>query len=511
MNIRDLVGPFLLATGITLALGSFWNWYTAPERVDVGFVAPTSKAEQEPLYLEVDFEDSQKVTSADPVTVTTKYGIFGFSHEGATLTDLKFIRQDVRNVQEFVTIGSNSILEREMRSFLIALDEKTPYYYEFKDKQETDHSVTVSYQVKVDKGLIEKSFIIDKQKPKIDLAITITPHKGETLRPRLLWQSPWLQEIKDEDFVNAISIDKTGQFTKVLRKKLNERQGYFSPEIFGTENKYFVHALVNDPDHFVFRAYYKASSGGLLSILEAKPVTEKTTWTLSFYVGPKEFESMKLVAPRLEKTLDYGFFSPIAKGMLYLLNMVYRYTKNYGVAIVLLTVVLKLLLLPFTLSGEKKMQKMQDYQRKLQYIQQKFKNDPEELARAREELITKHGLPGMGGCLPLLIQMPIFTGLYGALNNSLELYRAPFVPWIHDLSKPDPYYVLPFLIFLGVLFGSVVSQGDKVDFKKVVTGVALALFLGAWTSSLAAGLALFIFMNTFLHFVSIKAQRMFDL
>ncbi len=511
MNIRDIVGPLLLAAGVTILAQSFWGWYKGPEVSEVGFVAPLSKVEQEPLLLEVDFKDDQVKTVAAPVVIETTYGSLSFSNEGGTLSNERFVRKNSHTTQEFVVLSEETLLEREARPFLIALDEKSPFYYELTNLVQDEKSATITYRVKAEQGVIEKTFIVDKLQPKLDLSVTLTPVDGAVMRPRLIWMSPSLQEIKDSDVINAIAIDKGGHFVKTASHKLEGRKGYFAPEIFGTENKYFVHAMIKDSDNFVHRAYYKGASSSILSILEAKPVTQKTTWNLSFYIGPKDLGIIRTVAPRLEKTLDYGIFSWVTKGMLVLLNLINKYTGNYGWSIILITLLVQLLLLPLSISGEQKMRKMQDYQKKLNYIQQKYKNDPEGLAQAREEMIRKYGMPGITGCLPTLMKAPVFTGLYGALNNSIELYRAPFVGWINDLSMPDQYYVIPVLITGSVLFSGIMSQGERVEFKKVVPVAALALLLGAWTSSMAAGLGLFILANALLHGTQVKIQRMLGL
>ena len=102
--------------------------------------------------------------------------------------------------------------------------------------------------------------------------------------------------------------------------------------------------------------------------------------------------------------------------------------------------------------------------------------------------------------------MPVFWVLHAALNNSIELYRAPFVFWIQDLSLPDPYYVLPVVGFFGILCSSLFS-GQKVAAKQTIMSIGFALLLGAWISSIAAGLALFIVTNAFLHFAQMQLQK----
>lgn len=507
MNIRNLIGPFLLAAGLMLLFRLFWGWYGGANQIQTGFIAPISQAQQEPLYLEIDFKDEEKETQARPVTIATNYGSFSFSHEGATVSEARFTRFSNGNTQEFVTIGQETKIERESRAFLVAFDEKTPYYYTLKNVVEDQDKGTVRYTAYTDFADIEKTFVVSKETHSVELVLTVNPHAGQTVRPRIVWPSPYLDEIKNEDLFNAVSFNKIGKFVKTSSKKLDERWVLLDPEMFGSENKYFVHSMVTDIDNFTYRAYYKVMGNRLLSFLEAKPVTKKTTWKVSYYLGPKELKTIMPVAPRLEKTLDYGFFSPLAKLMLYLLNLINKYVNNYGFAILFITLLLKLCLLPFTFRGEQKMKKMQEYQKRLVYLKQKYKNDPQGLARAQEELIQTHGLPGMGGCLPLFLQMPFFAGLYSALSNSIELHHAPFIFWIKDLSMPDPYKILPLCIALSVLLSSLASQQKNAGFKQVLISLALATFLGAWTASMAAGLALFIFANAFLHFVQTKTQR----
>jgi len=128
-----------------------------------------------------------------------------------------------------------------------------------------------------------------------------------------------------------------------------------------------------------------------------------------------------------------------------------------------------------------------EFQKKLEYLQSKYKHDKAMLAKERAELIRKHGMPGLGGCLPLLLQVPIFFALRSVLASSIELYKAPFVFWIQDLSAPDPYYVLPAFMSLAML-----AQAFTVDPKQRLMMVVMALIFGPLFAQFPAGLALFI-------------------
>ncbi len=512
MNIRDFVGPALLALGVTLLFRSFLS-EDAVLISDTNFVAPLSKMEQEPLYLDADFDDREVAVKEELTVVSTKNSVFTFSNHGATLFHLSFIRSLEGNTQEFEIIGENSRLERQTQAFLVLLDVKTPYYYSLQGVTEDEAEIRVKYHAQNEIASIEKTFVLHKETNAMDVSLTVKPRTIQEIRARMVWPSPSLQEasgVIGDEFCGAVSINKTGSFVKTVSTKLKEREGFFAPELFGAEDKYFVYAMVGDKNHFATRAYYKVSNKLLVSFLEAKPVTEETTWTVSYYLGPKEIEALNAVDARLEKTLDYGFMSPLTKLMLTLLKVCRDYVHNFGWAIILITLLIKLILLPFTLGSTQKMKKMQEYQKKLAYINQKYKHDSEALAQARQELIEKHGMPGLGGCLPLLIQIPIFWGLYGALNNSIELYHAPFIFWIQDLSVPDQYYVLPILAVISIVLSSL-GMGKEMDFKQVFMSLAMALLVGACVANVASALVLYIFVNAFLHLVQLLVQKAFDL
>ena len=151
---------------------------------------------------------------------------------------------------------------------------------------------------------------------------------------------------------------------------------------------------------------------------------------------------------------------------------------------------MKLILLPFTLYGEKSMRKGADMQAKIAYLQKKYKNDPEMFEEQRMELIKKHGMPGVAGCLPLLLTLPIFIALNTVLSNAIELYGAPFL-WISNLYAVDPYYILPVVTGLVMLM----APADK-DPKKNMMRYAMALLMATVTSYLSAGLVLFILINS---------------
>ena len=263
------------------------------------------------------------------------------------------------------------------------------------------------------------------------------------------------------------------------------------PTFFGYESRFIVHAMVKDENKFVQRAYMKKNeSGRLVGMLESRTIDQSGHWKVSFYVGPKTAQAMTAVDSRLLQTLNFGWLSPISHPMLSFLNYLHEKVGNYGWAIILLTLLLKLILLPFTMYGEKSMRKGADMQQKIAYLQKKYKNDPEMFEQQRMELIQKHGMPGIAGCLPLLLTLPILIALNTVLSNAIELYGASFL-WITNLYAVDPYYILPILTGLVML----AAPAEK-DPKKSLMRYSMALLMATITSYLSAGLVLFILMNS---------------
>ena len=176
---------------------------------------------------------------------------------------------------------------------------------------------------------------------------------------------------------------------------------------------------------------------------------ESATFRTAVYAGPKDYDALEEFGHRSTNVIDLGWFSFIARGMSWLLRAIFGFVGNWGFAIVLLTLLVRVLLLPAVVPQFKNMAKQRALKPEIDKINELYKDDREKKGAAMMELWRKHKVNPLGGCLPVLLQMPIFFALYQTLSTSIELYHAPFVLWWTDLSSPDPYYVLP--IALGAL------------------------------------------------------------
>ncbi len=215
-----------------------------------------------------------------------------------------------------------------------------------------------------------------------------------------------------------------------------------------------------------------------------------------YYYGPKEIDTLKKVGYGLDNVIDFGWFTVIAYPLLTTLKWLHLFVKNYGIAIILLTILLKLLLYPLTYKSMKGMQQMQKFQPQLQAIREKYKDDKERLNREMMAAMRSHGYNPMSGCLPIFVQMPVFIALYNVLYGSIELYGQPFFGWITDLSLKDPFYVTPVLLG-GIMFvQQKITPQTATDPAQQRMMLMMPVIFGVMMLWLPAGLTLYMLVNS---------------
>ncbi|TSK07350.1 MAG: membrane protein insertase YidC [Geobacter sp.] len=215
-------------------------------------------------------------------------------------------------------------------------------------------------------------------------------------------------------------------------------------------DKYFMDSVIAEKGSIAQVRLSRPGSDSMLRdiVSPAVSVAPGQTAAVSYalYYGPKDLDILKAQGSRLEEVIDYGWFAAIAKPLVVFLKFLYKYTGNYGIAIIIITCILKALFFPLTHKSYKSMKGMQKIQPKMNELKEKHKNDRDAMNRAVMELYKTHKVNPLGGCLPMLVQIPVFFGLYRALMYSIELRHAPFYLWITDLSAKDPYYVTPLIM-----------------------------------------------------------------
>jgi YidC/Oxa1 family membrane protein insertase len=269
--------------------------------------------------------------------------------------------------------------------------------------------------------------------------------------------------------------------------------------IAGVEDQYFVATLrsLQGPAAVSFhRQQYSGADGKPVGSL-VLTMAVREPGKLAVYVGPKQQEFLSKADPQLAGLVSYGTFGFIARPLLAILLWIHQYVGNFGWSIILLTVALNLVLFPLRLKQQVSMLKMQKIQPQMRRLQDQYKKlkatDPRrtEVQTQMMNLYKEHGVNPMGGCLPLLLQMPLLFGFYSALAYSIELRRAPWILWIKDLSQPDPYYVIPISMAVAMFLQQKSTPTANVDPAQARMMMIMPLVFTFMFLNYGSGLALY--------------------
>lgn len=389
----------------------------------------------------------------------------------------------------------------------------------FATSQEFDDRIT--YQTRLANGVeIQKTFGLLENAPGLSLKIRITAPGNVYLSSKynLAWDCGLNTTEKDIELdhrefaaVSMLGKDLVSDNLSKLAKSKNLPAIEGDIAYCGVRTKYFVAALVpktrkgasvqqglKDTDHLT-------SSLGLA-------LTANTEDEIAVYLGPIEHSMLAKVEPSLDKIADTGwkFIQPISRGILWFLLTLHNLIPNYGVVIIIFSVLMKLVFFPLTYTGMRSMKKMQHLQPHLKKVQAQYKSDPGRLNQETMALYKKHGVNPFSGCLPLVLQMPVFFALYSVLINTIELRQAPFMLWITDLSLPDsiisfggklPLVGWESLSLLPILMGVAMFFQQKmttVDPKQKMMVYMMPAFMVFIFMNLPAGLNLYWLINNIL-------------
>jgi YidC/Oxa1 family membrane protein insertase len=199
-------------------------------------------------------------------------------------------------------------------------------------------------------------------------------------------------------------------------------------------------------------------------------------------MGPAITTQLSATAPYLDKTVDYGWLWFISELIFVVMKWIFTYVGNWGLAIILVTVLIKLVFYPLSAKSYLSMAKMRELQPKVAALKEKIGDDRQKLGTATMELYRKEKVNPLGGCLPIVVQIPVFIALYWVLMESVELRQAPFLFWIHDLSARDPYFVLPVLMGLSMFVQQRLNPAPPDPMQAKVM-----MFLPFWIGVVLAG------------------------
>jgi YidC/Oxa1 family membrane protein insertase len=391
------------------------------------------------------------------------------------------------------------------------------------DKQEVsfgeDGKARLTMKAQAGNGLeIERIFSFDDKKYLIDLTVKVTntssqplqgipqlhqvnsPFEGPNATSQFLFSGPAtfmngaLQEIKSKEFAEG---------AKTLPGKMDWA---------GYEGNYFLTAILPVGDAGATltiqgtEALTAMQVAGNLDTLQPGVAKE---YSYHIFYGPKKLDLLKEIGFNLDKAVNFGWFDVVAKPTLWLLNFFHSFTRNYGIAIILVTVLFKAIFWPITQKGMKSMKNMQKLQPKMVKIKEKYKGDPARMNQEVMSLYKTYKVNPLGGCLPMVLQIPVFFALYKVLLQCIELRHAPFMLWITDLSAPDRLWIGIDLPYLGGIPVLTLLMGASMFFQQKLTPTTadptqakIMMFLPVIFTfmflNFASGLVLYWFVNNLL-------------
>lgn len=299
--------------------------------------------------------------------------------------------------------------------------------------------------------------------------------------------------------VQEFFVETTKTHDRVTFGKSDETKTWDGVKLASIGSQYFTQALMdNSPVIPEAKAQLNQASKVADLLLEYPILDRAQDFQLSYsaFVGPKSMQLLHEVDNGLEQVVDFGFFNWIGKQLLVLLKAFYAVVGNWGLAIILLTFLIRLLVMPVNLYSYKSMKAMQTLQPQIKAIKEKYKDDQQKQQQETMALMRTNKVNPLGGCLPMLLQVPIFFALYRVLGNSIELYQAPFVFWIHDLSLKDPYYILPALMGIAMFIQQKVTPTATVDPAQQKIMLMMPIVFTFFMVSLPSGLTLYMLVGS---------------
>jgi YidC/Oxa1 family membrane protein insertase len=254
----------------------------------------------------------------------------------------------------------------------------------------------------------------------------------------------------------------------------------------GQENNFYTKALADN--HFVIGSYTPP--------VEVKPGENKLL-NAQLFAGPKLLRVLEATAPGLDLTVDYGMLTIIAKPIFWLLEQFHKVFNNWGWAIIFVTITLKALFFRLSASSYKSMANMRKMQPKLAELKERFGGDKQKLNTAMMEMYRKEKVNPLGGCLPILVQIPVFISLYWVLVETVEMRQAPFIGWLTDLSSKDPYFILPLIMGVSMFIQQRLSPPPSDPLQAKIMQFFPVMFTGFF-AFFPSGLVLYWVVNNIL-------------
>jgi len=369
-----------------------------------------------------------------------------------------------------------------------------------------------------DGGLqLVKTYTLHRGRYDITVQHTLTNQGDAPLTPALYLQlmrngnDPPDTSFFYKTFTGPVVYSEQGRFQKVSFSDVEKNKASYVREAsdgwIGMVQHYFATAWIppqgtvrnNDIVHLSNNLYAIRSVEPVGSIAPGQSATVQST----LWVGPQDQQAMSAIAPGLELVVDYGWLTIIAKPLFAVMTWLHAVLGNWGWTIVLLTLLIKLAFYPLSAASYRSMAKMKHVTPRMQALREKFGDDRAKLNQAMMEMYRTEKINPLGGCLPMLVQIPVFIALYWVLLGSVEMRGAPWIGWVHDLSVRDPWFILP-AIMMATMFLQIKLNPKPPDPMQARIMMMMPLIFGGMMFFFPAGLVLYWCVN---NTVSIAQQR----
>lgn len=300
------------------------------------------------------------------------------------------------------------------------------------------------------------------------------------------------------DFQNFLYKEKEKVKTEdILHRKADEafNMSIAAAPLAAISSQYFTQSIVDKSEVLPSVNMSVAASAAKLDIAYNLKDTEIKKVENKIYIGPKVSENLAQIDSSMTDLMDYGIFGFIAKPLLVLMKFLFSIFGNWGVAIIALTLIVRLVMLPFNIVSFKSARAMQKIQPQLQAVREKYKNDPMAVNRETMALMKEHNANPLSSCLPMLIQIPIFFALWKTIGSSIEIYQQPFFWWITDLSSHDKFFVLPVLMGATMYFQQKLTPTTMDPMQAKILNFMPIIF-SVFMLSLPSGLTLYNFVSS---------------
>ena len=458
-----------------------WDGWQKQQNPAPVIVSAASTPVASPALAVIDKTDTPAVSAqqidlkGEKIIVKTDFFRAEISTLGGDITQIELLKHfdTVDKTKPFVLFQQTDSHKYMAQSGLLGAELPTHnslFTTPFKQYELTDgkNTIEVRLNAKTITGTrVSKLFIFHKSSYLIDVNYEIENNGKEPLSP-----SAYFQLVRDDvepiggtmfvpTYTGPAIYTEQDKFQKIDFPSIAKNKASIPKPAdngwAGMLQHYFVSAWLprdkSPREFYVKQLESKLYSVGLIQPIAAIAPGKTGGISVPLYVGPAQ-SSLDDIAVGLGLSVDYGFLTIIAKPLFWLLTFIHNWVQNWGLAIIILTILIKLAFFPLSAASYRSMAKMRVVAPKLAKIKEQYGDDRERLNRAMMDLYKTEKINPLGGCLPVLIQIPVFISLYWAILASVEMRYAPFIGWITDLSKADPYYVLPVVMGISMVIQS---------------------------------------------------------